>query len=298
MNIKDLQYYVSLTQLKNFSLVAAQFHVSQPTISAAVRRLETELKTQLLIRANPHLPVALTTTGIQVQRHASQILLEHQLMCQEVAHTTTDQLVIGMPPIIEINYFPRIASQLPQALFSQIQPISQGSLAALKGLKNGQLDLAVLAYLNEFTDTTIQLTTFDTQSFSIVVPTDDPLATHSQLQFRSLRHQRFVALKDNFVHRQAFRQLSHQNHVRPTIVFESNEIGSILNMVRQHVGIALLSNAVQLPAGLHRLPLTDAQAPTFNVGVAYRHSMTFSPTQADLIQRLTAAFQSVDWHAY
>nr|WP_244048481.1 LysR family transcriptional regulator [Lactiplantibacillus plantarum] len=59
MNIKDLQYYVSLTQLKNFSLVAAQFHVSQPTISAAIRRLETELKTQLLIRANPHLPVAL-----------------------------------------------------------------------------------------------------------------------------------------------------------------------------------------------------------------------------------------------
>lgn len=82
MNIKDLQYYVSLTQLKNFSLVAAQFHVSQPTISAAIRRLETELKTQLLIRANPHLPVALTTTGIQVQRHANQILLEHQLMCQ------------------------------------------------------------------------------------------------------------------------------------------------------------------------------------------------------------------------
>lgn len=56
MNIKDLQYYVSLTQLKNFSLVAAQFHVSQPTISAAIRRLETELKTQLLIRANPTYP--------------------------------------------------------------------------------------------------------------------------------------------------------------------------------------------------------------------------------------------------
>ncbi|MDV2576138.1 LysR substrate-binding domain-containing protein [Lactiplantibacillus plantarum] len=183
---------------------------------------------------------------------------------------------------------------------SFIQPDSTYQSRFTRGaqrIKNGQLDLAVLAYLNEFTDTTIQLTTFDTQSFSIVVPTDDPLATNSQLQFRSLRHQHFVALKDNFVHRQAFRQLSHQNHVRPTIVFESNEIGSILNMVRQHVGIALLSNAVQLPAGLQR-PLTDAQAPTFNVGVAYRHSMTFSPTQADLIQRLTAAFQSVDWHAY
>lgn len=72
MNIKELQYYLALTELKSFSQVATRFHVSQPTITAAIKRLERELGTQLLIRANPHLPVELTTTGQQVQQHAKK----------------------------------------------------------------------------------------------------------------------------------------------------------------------------------------------------------------------------------
>ncbi|ASG80642.1 LysR family transcriptional regulator [Lactiplantibacillus pentosus] len=295
MNIKELQYYLTLTQLKSFSQVATRFHVSQPTITAAIKRLERELGTQLLIRANPHLPVQLTTTGQQVQQHAKKILAETQLMRQEVAHTTADQLVIGMPPIIEINYFPRVASQLPTTLFNQIQPVSQGSLAALKSLQNGQLDLVVLAYLNVFDAPTIQLTTFDTQAFSIIVATDDPLVQAATVHFKDLRERQFVALKDNFVHRQAFRQLCRQHHIRPNVVFESNEIGSILNMIRNHMGIALLSNSVALPIGLTRITLADSEVPTFNVGVAYRREMQFSPTQAALRSNLIAAFQSVDW---
>ena len=80
-------------------------------------------------------------------------------MQREIAHTENGQLSIGMPPIVEISYFPQIARQLPTSLFKQIKPVAQGSLAALADLKSGQLDLAESAYLDDFDDPTVHLTT-------------------------------------------------------------------------------------------------------------------------------------------
>lgn len=291
MNIKDLQYYISLTQLKKFSEVAQKFHVSQPTISAAIQRLEAEVGSRLIIRGNPHLPLKLTTSGEQTLIHGQNILREYQLLQQEIAHNEAGQLVIGMPPIIEITYFPRVASRLPQELFKQIQPISQGSLAALAGLKNGQLDLAFLGYLDDFTDSSISLHEFDQQPFSIVVPQNHPLAQKKSISFQTLRNQNFIVLKNNFVHRQAFQRITRINHMRPNIIFESNEIQSVLNMVAHKMGIALLSNSVILDnPNLVRIPLNDTNLPTFKVGLAYRTSMKFSPGQTKLLNAIKTAF--------
>ncbi|WP_318765582.1 LysR family transcriptional regulator [Lactiplantibacillus carotarum] len=293
MNIRDLQYYVSLTQLKSFSAVATNFNVSQPTISAAVRRLESELGTQLLIRTNPHVPLELTATGEQTRLHSVAILAEYQLMQREIAHTENGQLSIGMPPIVEISYFPKIARQLPTSLFKQIKPVAQGSLAALADLKSGQLDLAVLAYLDDFDDPTVHLTTFDCQPFGIVLPRDHPLAIQDALPFTSLKGTPVVSLKNNFVHRQAFQRLARANRIRPTIVFESNEIPSVLNMVAAHVGVALMSRAVELPPGLCWRPLSDVNAPSFQVGLATRRSSHFSRTQTALLTAIQQAFLSL-----
>ncbi|ETY75560.1 LysR family transcriptional regulator [Lactiplantibacillus fabifermentans] len=293
MNIKDLSYYVALTEQKNFSAVAAQFNVSQPTISAAIKRLEAELRTKLLLRGNPHQPIQITATGNQVLVHARQILAEAQLMRIEVAHIDHDQLSIGMPPIIEIAYFPQVARQLPTSIFNQIEPVSQGSLAVLTNLKNGQLDLALLGYLDELDEPDITVERFDQQPFTIVVARNHPLAQQPRLAFKQLQHYPFVALKHHFVHRQAFQRLARQNHIQPPIIFESNEIQSVLNMVANQVGIALMSQAVPIDdRQLVRIPLTDTTVPQFNVGLAYRRSTQFSPVQSQLVNQIRQAFKN------
>lgn len=54
MNFKDLEYFQRLVREKNFTKVANAFHVSQPTITYAVKRLEDELGTQLVYRDQSH----------------------------------------------------------------------------------------------------------------------------------------------------------------------------------------------------------------------------------------------------
>lgn len=50
MNFKDLEYFQRLVREKSFTKVAKAFHVSQPTITYAVKRLEEELGTELVYR--------------------------------------------------------------------------------------------------------------------------------------------------------------------------------------------------------------------------------------------------------
>lgn len=48
MNIRDLNYFYQLSQLKSFTQVAKRYHVSQPTISYAIKRIEEYYNVVLL----------------------------------------------------------------------------------------------------------------------------------------------------------------------------------------------------------------------------------------------------------
>ena len=63
MRLKDVQYFIALTEEKSFTRAAEKYHVSQPTISYAIKHLENDLKAQLIIRDQSHKRMALTQNG-------------------------------------------------------------------------------------------------------------------------------------------------------------------------------------------------------------------------------------------
>lgn len=52
MNIRDLEYLVALAEHRHFRRAADSCHVSQPTLSGQIRKLEDELGVMLLERTN------------------------------------------------------------------------------------------------------------------------------------------------------------------------------------------------------------------------------------------------------
>ena len=293
MRTKDLEYFISLTQLKSFSKVSEKFHVSQPTISAALKRLEKEFNSHLIVRDNPHLALKLTDAGEKLLVHGQNILSDYHLAQLEIAHGIENNLVIGMPPLIEITYLPQVAQQLPIEMFQQIRHISQGSLATLKDLKRGELDVALLGYLDKFDDSTIKMVTFDQQPFSIIVPKTNPLAKKSGIYFKDVQTQNFISLKNSFVQKQAFKYLSQLNHIRPKVIFETSEVQSVVNMVANDMGIALLTDSITIhDPKLVKIPVLDTNSPLFKVGLAYRKTTIFSESQQKLLDAILDAFQN------
>lgn len=112
MNFKDLEYFQRLVREKNFTKVANAFHVSQPTITYAVKRLEDELGTQLVYRDQSHKQLIITQAGLILSRHISNILKEVTIAVTEIDRLKEETLDFGLPPIIGNFYFPKLSSYL------------------------------------------------------------------------------------------------------------------------------------------------------------------------------------------
>lgn len=83
MNLKDIEYFVALSEEGSFIKAAAQCNTSQPTISNSIMRMEKELGTSLFKRTTRSL--ALTSKGVEILGCAQAILTSVNLM-KEIAN--------------------------------------------------------------------------------------------------------------------------------------------------------------------------------------------------------------------
>lgn len=79
MNIKELYYYHDLVRTKNFSQVAADFNISQPTVTMAIKRLEESFGTTFFMRDRSHHQLTVTNTGLQFDQHVQRIIEELEI---------------------------------------------------------------------------------------------------------------------------------------------------------------------------------------------------------------------------
>ena len=80
MNLRDLRYFVALADHRHFGRAAVACHVSQPTLSTQIRKLEDELGVALVERAPRK--VMLTPIGRELLDHARRIVDEAERMKQ------------------------------------------------------------------------------------------------------------------------------------------------------------------------------------------------------------------------
>ena len=72
MDLRTLQYFVTVAEELNITRAAEKLHMSQPPLSAQIKSLETELDTVLFIRGKRHLK--LTESGQLLYRRAKEII--------------------------------------------------------------------------------------------------------------------------------------------------------------------------------------------------------------------------------
>ena len=146
MTLVQLEYIVTLDALKHFAKAAAQCHITQPSLSMQVQKLEEELDVQIFIRTNP---VTTTETGQIVVEQAKKILSEAHAM-QQLIHQEKN-IVAGT---LKIGIIPTLAPYLlPQFIQAFIKRYPQVHISLhdlttehiVRQLKNGTLDAGILA---------------------------------------------------------------------------------------------------------------------------------------------------------
>lgn len=280
MNIKELYYYHDLVRTKNFSQVAADFNISQPTVTMAIKRLEESFGTTFFMRDRSHHQLTVTSTGLQFDQHVQRIIEELEIAQKELTRAKQERISFGLPPIIGSWYFPRFTPALLQAgLLNQLEVVDHGSASLLQLLAKGELDLALLGSLQPFQQPSLRARVIDKAPIRIIVAKDHPLAAFEDgVSFAQAAQYPFITLDDEYVHAQAFRQAARLARVRPKIVFKTSDVQILKALVANHSGISFLTDlALDGNDGLAALPLTDGSQPEFIISLAARANRLLTP---------------------
>ena len=147
MNLQELRYLVAVAEHRHFGRAAEACHVSQPTLSSQIKKLEGELGVILLERTNKR--VDLTPVGAQILTHARAALAEagHMESVARAAHDPlTGPLKLGVIPTLAPYLMPLILKPLKQDYPGlTIELWEDQTRALIEGLRNHRLDAALLA---------------------------------------------------------------------------------------------------------------------------------------------------------
>jgi LysR family transcriptional regulator, nitrogen assimilation regulatory protein len=146
MDLKQLDYFVTVIEKGSFSRAAVALHLAQPSVSRQIALLEAELGQRLLERTGRG--ITATPAGIALLSHARAMLdsaAQAKFQIKEMSTEPSGKIVLGLPHRVATGLcVPLIAAfrkKLPQATISVVEGLS---LTLREGLINGQIDLGLL----------------------------------------------------------------------------------------------------------------------------------------------------------
>ena len=287
MNLRHLEYFYQLGKLKSYTGAAQYFKVSQPTISYAIKRLETELGCDLIIKDPSHRTAELTLQGDIFQSHVEDVLLQIKTAVNEVHQSLNPMMTVGFPPII-CNYILTELLEQNENLepFSQVKAIRGGSRSLMMKLLNGQIDFSLLGSLTPLKNDQLVIHQLFTKDFYVVLSKNHPLANKKELSFQEILFEKFILLDEHNIHLTAFNQLNHRYHDQASVLFKIDDVSVIKQMVSENMGISLLSD-IALTSGsdqLVKVPLAEQDRISFYVSYAHSRHAILSKEAKDLVR--------------
>jgi len=278
VNLKDLKYLVALADTGHFGKAAERTFVSQPTLSAQLKKLEEYLGVKLVERQPKN--VQLTEVGKQVVVRARRMLDEGDEIIA-LARSNTDPFVgklkLGFIPTIGPYLLPRVMSKLRKALPRlglmlyeyQTEPL-------LKRLRDGEIDVAVLAL--PAPNDGMETRTLYQEAFTVALPADHALAAKSMIKLSDLKGHTLLLLEDGHCLRDQALEVCSRIDVREVEDFRATSLETLRQMVIAGLGITLLPElAAEAPFNSQR-GLTIRQiakpTPSRTVGAVWRKSST------------------------
>jgi LysR family transcriptional regulator, hydrogen peroxide-inducible genes activator len=278
LKLKDLQYLVALADTRHFGRAAARCFVSQPTLSAQLRKLEDYLGVKLVERQPKRL--TLTETGEQVVAHARRILQESNdivSLAKRDRDPLTGKLDVALIPTIGPYLLPRVAPAIRKALPRLKLMLHEHQTAPLlEKLVSGELDLGILALPVD--DDGLEIRALFDEPFSVALPSQHALAAKKSLTVADLKGETLLLLEDGHCLRDQALEVCSRVDVREPQDFRATSLETLRQMVAAGLGVTLLPEmAARSPYGDPRSLTMRPFArpvPTRRVGAAWRKSST------------------------
>jgi LysR family hydrogen peroxide-inducible transcriptional activator len=262
MNLRELKYVIAVADEGHFGRAATACHVSQPTLSGQIRKLEAELGVQLFERGRG--PVRVTEAGAAVIKEARFVLAGAERI-REVALAAQDpfggQLSLGLIPTIAPYLIPRfvrsLRESLPQLSVTYREDITE---RLTEDLLSGALDAAVLATPPE--DDGLEAIPLFSEPFRLVMPDGHALAGQDRPPMQSVDRDELLLLTEGHCFRDQALAVCELGPPRKSSL-RATSLETLVNLVSQGMGVTLvpaLALRHETDPSLIVRPLADSSA--------------------------------------
>ncbi|MEY3466040.1 MAG: LysR substrate-binding domain-containing protein [Steroidobacteraceae bacterium] len=276
IKLKDLRYLIAVADTGHFGKAAERCFISQPTLSAQLKKLEEYLGVPLVERQPRH--AILTPAGKDIVARARRIV-EASDEVVEIARTHRDPLAgrlrVAFLPTIGPYLLPGVAPKLHKALPRlELMLYEYQTGPMLEKLRAGEIDMGVLALPVEL-DGLAARNLYD-EAFVVAAPANDPLATKKQIKVDDLAGVTLLLLEDGHCLRDQALDVCSRIDVREKQDFRATSIETLRQMVAAGAGATLLPELATrggyaTPRGLVVRPFAKP-APTRRIGAIWRKS--------------------------
>jgi LysR family transcriptional regulator, hydrogen peroxide-inducible genes activator len=276
LKLKDLRYLVAVADLRHFGRAAARCFVSQPTLSAQLKKLEQSLGVQLIERA-PH-KVALTPAGEEIVARARRIIEASDEMVT-LARSQRDPLAgrlrLALLPTIGPYLLPQVAPLIRTSLPRlELHLYEHQTVPMLEKLHAGELDLGILALPVALDG--LEARELYREPFTVALPDGHALAGRAALRVADLKGERLLLLEDGHCLRDQALEVCSKVGVREQQDFRATSLETLRQMVAAGAGVTLLPElagrgAYRNARGVALRPFAKP-APVRHIGAVWRKS--------------------------
>lgn len=284
MTLTEMRYIVALARERHFGKAAEACHVSQPTLSVALKKVEGQLGSALFERTASD--VRITALGERIVAQAKRVL-EEAVRLDEIADSTGDPLsgqlrvgiIYSIAPYLLPQFIPAVHQQAPNMPLFLKEDFTGNLIPALKA---GELDVIVIAL--PFSDPGLVAQAVYEEPFRVVVPAAHAWSQRTAIPAAELDGQNLLLLG----HGNCFRDQVLESCPRLTAPdglansLEGGSLETIRYMVASGAGVAVMPSTAADPL-IDKEPLVKVLSfagtqPSRTVGLVWR--VTFPRPQA------------------
>lgn len=294
MELHQLRYVLAIAETGNFTNAATASHISQPSLSQQVAKLERELGHKLFHRLGRR--AVPTEAGAVFIERARRILFEVANAASEIRDNPAigRQITLGaiqtvapylLPALIE-----RSRTALPNLQINTYEGF-RGDLVA--GVLDGNIDLAIVAL--PLADPRLSTEPIFSEPLLLAIGRKHPLASKRTVAVRDLIDQTFIMMGRSSTLTEQINEFCGEHQFEPRIGYRCGQVSTLKSLVGLGLGVAILPRLAQAPDDHDTIVyrrLTD-RTPTRQIGIV-RHLQRYQSRGTsqfmDLIRQVFRAF--------
>ncbi len=250
---RQLRYLVAVAETLHFGRAAEQCSVTQSTLSAGIRELETLLGVTLIER-HARRKVIMTAVGRDIVLRAQRLLADGEALLDAAAaraRPLSGLLRLGVIPTIGPYLLPSVLPGLRERWPDLRLYLREGlTNAVLDDLSAGRIDVGLVA--TPFDLRGMPSETISQEDVLVVMPRDHPLAEYDSLEEGVLASETLLMLEDGHCLRDHALAACHLSRGQANERFQATSLTMLTQMVAVGLGLTLLPRmaiAREVPPG-------------------------------------------------